>query len=744
MGTTIKKLDVKITADSSGLKSGIKQSEQSVNSFSKSLKGMAGSLGLAFGGVAILRGIKSTTDAFLEHNKVTTQLGAVLRSTGEAAGYQKGELIKMADAMQNLTTFSNTAIIETQNLLLTFTKIGKETFPNALETVLDMSQALGQDLKSSAIQLGKALNDPILGVTALQRVGVMFTAEQKKLIKSLAETGRVAEAQKIILAELNVEFGGSAREAITSYAGKIEQLKNRFADLKRGIGETIIDVVFFSDTMKETGTRMSDNFAMQDKAFRSLFAQYRDAGADVETLRNAMREMGKTVGEGNENFYAQLIAVRRNIKQFPELAKANDAVTKARQAELKPLTEANRKREEAAEKLKKETEAAEAAEKVNKDLNKTIKEQVVLWSDLVGEMPQVEWGFSRVEKEAYDFDKTLEEINKEFEDLIPFADRLGESFDDLSPFTFKLSKDIDNLDDSFAGIKFSIDDLFDAMQQLGDYIGGEFGSVLSDLGGIAAKIASGDWVGATIAGIGALPNIAEWLWGGMMHELSEEQKALNAAIEAEMQAVRDSLSPEELERYLELMFQQNSLFGINIMSMEDFIELQVLMGREFVSVTSEGAVFTDMLNGLTDGLDSAGNSAEELTGDMTDVENAFDSAGNSLQEFEDMLSGISGVSVDVGVNTPSGKIKPSIGEGFASGANFTVPSGFDNDSFPMRVSSGEHVTVTPQGQGGVGSMNFDITINAGQGANGRDLADQFIQQLRLNKSSIQKEIRAII
>jgi len=30
-----------------------------------------------------------------------------------------------------------------------------------------MSTAMGQDLKSSAIQLGKALNDPIQGVAAL-------------------------------------------------------------------------------------------------------------------------------------------------------------------------------------------------------------------------------------------------------------------------------------------------------------------------------------------------------------------------------------------------------------------------------------------------------------------------------------------------------------------------------------------------------------------------------------------------
>ena len=64
--------------------------------------------------------------------------------------------------------------------MLTFTGVGKDVFPQAIQTVLDMSQALGQDLKSSTVQLGKALNSPIDGITALSRVGVSFTDAQKK------------------------------------------------------------------------------------------------------------------------------------------------------------------------------------------------------------------------------------------------------------------------------------------------------------------------------------------------------------------------------------------------------------------------------------------------------------------------------------------------------------------------------------------------------------------------------------
>jgi len=82
-------------------------------------------------------------------------------------------------------------------------------------TIQDMSAALGQDGKSSAIQLGKALNDPIKGITALSRVGVSFTAQQKEAIKADVKRGDTLSAQKIILAELSKEFGGSAAAIAT-------------------------------------------------------------------------------------------------------------------------------------------------------------------------------------------------------------------------------------------------------------------------------------------------------------------------------------------------------------------------------------------------------------------------------------------------------------------------------------------------------------------------------------------------
>jgi hypothetical protein len=108
-------------------------------------------------------------------------------------------------------------------MLLTFTRIrnevgkGNDIFNQATQTVTDMSAALGTDMKKQAIQVGKALNDPIKGISALQRVGVSFTASQKEQIKALVESGDIMGAQKIILKELATEFGGAAAAAATPW-----------------------------------------------------------------------------------------------------------------------------------------------------------------------------------------------------------------------------------------------------------------------------------------------------------------------------------------------------------------------------------------------------------------------------------------------------------------------------------------------------------------------------------------------
>lgn len=195
----------------------------------------------AFAGISAVV-VKSITAAG-EAAEVQAQLAAVLKSTGQAAGFGADLILENSARLQQLTTYGDEAITSMQSLLLTFTNIKGPVFWEATETILDMSVALGQDLKSSAVQVGKALNDPILGVSALRKVGVNFTADQQAMIESLVDTGQTMEAQKLILKELATEFGGSASAQAQTFSGRITQLKERFGDLYEAIGTSLIPII---------------------------------------------------------------------------------------------------------------------------------------------------------------------------------------------------------------------------------------------------------------------------------------------------------------------------------------------------------------------------------------------------------------------------------------------------------------------------------------------------------------------
>lgn len=167
----------------------------------------------------------------------------VLRSTHDASGMTAQAVADLATKYSHLTKFSDDTIQSGENMLLTFTNIGKNVFPQATVAMLDLSQKMKGDTQGAAIQLGKALNDPIAGITALSRVGVTFTQQQKDVIKKLMDTGDIAGAQKVILKELGTEFGGAAVAAGKTFGGQLTILKQNLADVKQNIGDALLPVL---------------------------------------------------------------------------------------------------------------------------------------------------------------------------------------------------------------------------------------------------------------------------------------------------------------------------------------------------------------------------------------------------------------------------------------------------------------------------------------------------------------------
>lgn len=180
--------------------------------------------------------------AFDKQAKSIAQVEAGLRSTGNAVGYTSKQLQDMASEMQNTTLFGDEQILKDATAqLLTFTNISNDEFKRTQKAALDLATRLDGDLKSASIQLGKALNDPVKNLSALSRSGIQFSDEQKTLINSLAETGQMAEAQRVILSELEKQYGGSAEAAAAAGLGPMQQLANSFGDLQEQFGEIILE-----------------------------------------------------------------------------------------------------------------------------------------------------------------------------------------------------------------------------------------------------------------------------------------------------------------------------------------------------------------------------------------------------------------------------------------------------------------------------------------------------------------------
>lgn len=276
----------------------------------KSFGNAVGGLAAAFAGGAFFKAVIANT---IESENALAQLNATIESTGGAAGVTSEEMVAMAQGLQAVTTYGDDAIISMQSQLLTFTKIGKDVVPTATEAILDLATKMGGDLKGAAVQVGKALNDPVAGISALSKVGVSFTEDQKAVIKSLVDTGNVAGAQKIILAELAVEFGGSARAARDTFGGALTSLQNSLGDLLEGGGGNLNDAKVAVEEL---------NAAISDPAVKEAFATITAGMLNVATAAaNALPAL-----TGFTTWVAEELAAAVGGPAADDLVRTGDAI----------------------------------------------------------------------------------------------------------------------------------------------------------------------------------------------------------------------------------------------------------------------------------------------------------------------------------------------------------------------------------------------------------------------------------
>jgi hypothetical protein len=281
--------------------------------------GLAGAADAAFGEMA-------------EGQRVAAQTAAALKSTGQAANVTAGQIDALADSIMRKTGIDDEAVKSSENMLLTFTKIrnevgrGNDIFNQATMAVADLATRMSQGatpsaeaLQTASIQLGKALNDPIKGLGSLRRVGIQFTDAQANLIKRLVESGQTLEAQKIILRELQTEFGASAVAAGQTLPGKLNILRETVLNLAGAIAGMLTPDI---EKLVDRATAWVQNSENQKRVLDTVREAAQAVADVISALKGVMEGLNSITGSTKNTLkllFDVFVAIK--IAQFAAMLK---------------------------------------------------------------------------------------------------------------------------------------------------------------------------------------------------------------------------------------------------------------------------------------------------------------------------------------------------------------------------------------------------------------------------------------
>jgi hypothetical protein len=238
----LERLGIKAGAETHKVKAEFEGMAEGISEAFENLKGLfLGGLGIA----AIFEGwefIKKSKEEFEALEKAVTRVDTVLKSTKFGAGFSSQDIQNQAEELGKGIVNKRAEILDAQGMLLSFRDVKGVKFEDTMKSVADFATFYKESMTDAALQVGKAVNDPLRGMTRLQRMGVEFSEQQKEQIKNYIQQGKLAEAQEVILKELRSEFGGQAQAFATTDAGKVQMASKQWEELQFEIGEVISKV----------------------------------------------------------------------------------------------------------------------------------------------------------------------------------------------------------------------------------------------------------------------------------------------------------------------------------------------------------------------------------------------------------------------------------------------------------------------------------------------------------------------
>lgn len=276
------------------------------------LKGtMATAFGTALtGGItaaagAITNFMSGTMGAASEAVQADARLKQISSSMGTLDTVLGGSTTRLTDyaqELQNLTGVSDETIKDAQSLIMTFSNVASTAgdtggmFDRATQASLDLSAAGFGAVEGQAKALGKALQDPIKGITALSRSGVTFTNAEKDKIKALTESGQVLQAQEMIMSAVEKQVGGTAAATATG----AQKMQAAFGDLQEAVGLAIFPVV---DSLSKTLVPILDSLQAPLSEIATvvggvLSQAFNALAPIIPTLATTLGEVVKTLATG--------------------------------------------------------------------------------------------------------------------------------------------------------------------------------------------------------------------------------------------------------------------------------------------------------------------------------------------------------------------------------------------------------------------------------------------------------------
>ncbi len=277
---------------------------------------------VAVAATAIIGG--AAVKAFMQAEEVMAQTVSTISDMEGVAGVTATEVQALAGSLAQMSGVNDEAIQSSINLLLTFDSLRNQVgttndvLTEASKLALGLSIRFNKDLSQSAVMVGKALNDPVAGLTALQRVGVQFTEQQKSQINALVESGDLLSAQKVIMAELTRQVGTAAQAYGGTFSGAMGKLAISVGDLGEKLGGYLVPAL--------TATADALNFLVSNidvavGAFGRLYGPLGDLIPGVGLLQDVIGQLNTAFGHSDPmaDFQAGFAALEQQVENTADV-----------------------------------------------------------------------------------------------------------------------------------------------------------------------------------------------------------------------------------------------------------------------------------------------------------------------------------------------------------------------------------------------------------------------------------------